>query len=556
MTPDAFRRLALSQPKVVEVYCRGRSEFRVLRRSFASLGGPVDSVAMVELTSEQQAMFMQAAPRTFVPVPGGSGWLRATNVVLVCANEATVQSALVVAWRNIVPISLVKPTDGTKIDGEIVDADDQCIGMHGEMAVFIRRNGDPGKFFVRLSTSAGNLVLPAPEMKRVISLLTTAYSMANQQRFDGRFGQEGATDNTLKGICEEYIKGDGKALRSVGWREKVLKRLLYPELGAKQIGDIKRSDIVQFLDKIEDENGATMADRTLAVLRKVMNWHASRSDDFRSPIVRGMDRVRQKERARERTLTDDELRAVWRAAEASKGPFGRLVRFILLTAARRMEAAAMTWGELKGEWTLPASRNITKVDLVRPLSAEACAVLPAQVDGYDYVFTADGRNPISAFSAFKLTLDKAIFEDLQKQYPEAKPLPNWTLRDLRRTARSLMCRAGVRADHAERCLGRVMPGVRPVYDPYEYLEEKRDAFNKLAASIKGIVHPSKAATAASQQTQDTQHQLAPNTPTRREPIPDKAEPVESPQLQPDENKPERCPPCRQAGVRDPTPIPF
>jgi hypothetical protein len=86
---------------------------------------------------------------------------------------------------------------------------------------------------------------------------------------------------------------------------------------------------------------------------------------------------------------------------------------------------------------------------------------------------------------------KAILEDLRKQDPEAKPLPNWMLRDLRRIAQSLMTRAGVRADNAERCLGRVMPGVRPVYDP-EYIEEMRDAFNKLAAAINGIVHPSKA----------------------------------------------------------------
>ena len=103
MTPDVFRRLALSQPKAVEVYHRGHSEFRVLRRSFASLQGPADSIATVQLTSEQQAMFMQAAPRTFVPMLGGSGRLRATNVVLVCANEAIVESALAVAWHNIVP---------------------------------------------------------------------------------------------------------------------------------------------------------------------------------------------------------------------------------------------------------------------------------------------------------------------------------------------------------------------------------------------------------------------------------------------------------------------
>jgi hypothetical protein len=51
-----------------------------------------------------------------------------------------------------------------------------------------------------------------------------------------------------------------------------------------------------------------------------------------------------------------------------------------------------------------------------------------------------------------------------------------------------MSRAGVPADHAEHCLGNVMRGVRGVYDRYEYLEEKRDAFNGLAALITGIVN--------------------------------------------------------------------
>ncbi len=170
---------------------------------------------MVQLTSEQQAMFMQAAPRTFVPVPGGSGWLRATNVVLVCANEAIVESALVVAWRNIVPISRVKSTDLLKIDDEIVDGDEgeRCIVIHGEVTVFIRRSRDPGKFWeVRLGTSAGDLVLPAPEMNRVISLLTTAYSMANQQRFlaNGFYGigSERATKKAAKQKSWRNTAGD------------------------------------------------------------------------------------------------------------------------------------------------------------------------------------------------------------------------------------------------------------------------------------------------------------------------------------------------------------
>ena len=111
MTPDDFRRLALSQPGAKEVLRRGHSDFRVLRKAFASLEGSADSVATVQLTPEQQAMFMHAAPRTFVPVTGGWGRLGATNVVLTCAKEAIVKSALAAAWRNIAPKSLLESTD-------------------------------------------------------------------------------------------------------------------------------------------------------------------------------------------------------------------------------------------------------------------------------------------------------------------------------------------------------------------------------------------------------------------------------------------------------------
>jgi hypothetical protein len=111
MTPDDFRRIALSMPEAVEVYRRGHSEFRVERKTFASLEGPADTLAMVNLTSEQQAMFMHAAPRTFVPVPGGWGRLGSTNVLLASAKEAMVESALAVAWRKAAPKSLLKRID-------------------------------------------------------------------------------------------------------------------------------------------------------------------------------------------------------------------------------------------------------------------------------------------------------------------------------------------------------------------------------------------------------------------------------------------------------------
>src|SRR6516162_9339917 len=139
-----------------------------------------------------------------------------------------------------------------------------------------------------------------------------------------------AASNTLQSVCENYFAREGKKLRTVADRQRTLHRLVYPKLGARQIEDIERRDIVRLLDKIEDESGATMADLTLAYLRKVLNWHAARTE-FRSPIVRGMARTKPKERARERILNDDELRRVWLAAGNTQNAFGPYVRFVLLT---------------------------------------------------------------------------------------------------------------------------------------------------------------------------------------------------------------------------------
>src|SRR5262249_46466664 len=129
--------------------------------------------------------------------------------------------------------------------------------------------------------------------------------------------------DTLQAICEEYFNREGKRLRSAGQQRRMLERLVYPELGKRPIDSIKRTDIIRLLDRIEDNNGASTADMVLAFVRRILNWQASRSDEFRSPIVRGMGRIKPKEQARSRTLTDDELRSIWRKAETN-GPFGAL----------------------------------------------------------------------------------------------------------------------------------------------------------------------------------------------------------------------------------------
>jgi integrase len=279
---------------------------------------------------------------------------------------------------------------------------------------------------------------------------------------------------TFRDICELYQARDGAKLRSAEWRKGVLDRHVYPTLGARPIAEIRRSEIVRLLDGIEEGSGAAMATATLALIRKVMNWHAMRSDDFLSPVVRGMGRTQHSAQARDRTLTDNEIRAIWRA---DCGMFGDYVRFLLLTAARRNEVAGMTWAELDGgDWTLPAARNKTKVDLVRPLSRAAQAILARLLKDGEFVWSPNGSGKaLASFSHHKDTFDKA------------SGVRGWRIHDIRRTARSLMSRAGVPTDHAERCLGHVIGGVRGVYDRHEYHREKAQAFEALAALIDRIV---------------------------------------------------------------------
>ena len=291
----------------------------------------------------------------------------------------------------------------------------------------------------------------------------------------------------------EAKKKEGERLRSLEWRRALLERLVYPTLGDQPISTIKRKAIIELLDAIEDgklvnakgpmKGGATMAHSTLAIVGKIMRWYAVRDEDYVVPIVPGMARIKPDERARSRVLSDDELRSIWTTAEQRSEPFAAMIRFMLLTACRRSEAAALTWDEIVQDdigpcWLLPAARNKVKVDLIRPLSEAAQAILEAQAQIGDcpYIFTY-GRRPLAAFSQCK------------DEFDEASGVTGWTLHDLRRTARTLMSRAGVISDHAEQCLGHLLSGVRKIYNRDDFKPQKKLAFDALAALIARIVNP-------------------------------------------------------------------
>ena len=286
---------------------------------------------------------------------------------------------------------------------------------------------------------------------------------------------------TFESVANEWVKRhvEARGLISATDVKGYLSRTLIPAWGGREFTSLRRSDVAKLLDDVEDNNGVVSADRTLAVIRGICNWYATRHDDYSSPVVRGMRRTNPKARARSRILEDDELRALWSAAEAN-GVFGALVRVALLTGQRREKIVSMRWEDIiDGEWRIPVSEREKNTAGALVLPQEALDILYAQprFASNPYVFAGVGSSYIGSTSYRKAQLDKraGVF--------------GWTLHDLRRTARSLMSRAGVRPDIAERVLGHAIKGVEGVYDRHSYREEKAHALVALASLIENITNP-------------------------------------------------------------------
>lgn len=284
---------------------------------------------------------------------------------------------------------------------------------------------------------------------------------------------------TFKQVAEKFIERhvQKQGLRSEYEIKRQFERYIYPDWGSEPFASIRRGKVIQLLDKIEDNSGPVMADRVLATLRKLFNWVEVREEDYASPIVRGMRVSSAKERARKRILSDEEIRTVWAACE-KVGTFGAFVKVALLTAQRKAKVGAMRWADIKdGVWTIPAEprEKVNAGELKLPrLALEIIEAQPRLKDN-PFVFAGRGTKAFNSFSDGK--------EDLHEKAPVAP----WRIHDLRRTARSLMARAGVRSDIAERALGHVIAGVEGVYDRHGYIDEKGEALAALATLVARIL---------------------------------------------------------------------
>jgi integrase len=287
--------------------------------------------------------------------------------------------------------------------------------------------------------------------------------------------------DSFKDVAENWLKRHvvAKQLRSEREIRRSLEMYVYPRWGDRDFIGIKRSDVAALLDHIEDEHGSRMADMVLAFVRSLSNWFASRSDDYASPFVRGM--ARHQNGARDRVLDDDELRTIWKQAEAN-GQFGAIIRLLLLTGQRREKVATIKWADVAdGVWTVATAEREKGNAGSLALPAQALAIIEAQprLGKNPYVFAGRGDG------CYNISQSKGPFD------AKLPKMPRWTLHDLRRTSRSLLSRCGVRPDIAERVLGHKQVGgaIAAIYDRHGYDAEKAAALTKLAALIESVVNP-------------------------------------------------------------------
>jgi integrase len=297
-----------------------------------------------------------------------------------------------------------------------------------------------------------------------------------------REGRDRTGPDDFETVSEGWFKRhvEAKKLISAPDLRSALDRHLLPAWRTREFASIRRGDVAKLLDSIEDSHSPVVADFVLATFRMICNWHATRSDDYQSPIVRCMRRTDPKARARARILDDDEIRAVWKAAEEN-GSFGAYIRLALLTAQRREKVVAMRWEDIdiEGVWHIPTDPREKGTAGSLKLPEAALAIIKAQprFASNPYVLAGRGDTYIQGQSK-----RKALFDSKVKIAP-------WVIHDLRRTARSLMSRAGVRPDIAERVLGHAIRGVESVYDRHSYAEEKAHALAALASLIENIMQP-------------------------------------------------------------------
>ena len=157
-----------------------------------------------------------------------------------------------------------------------------------------------------------------------------------------------AAEPSVRDVAEEWLERYVRSnrLRSEREQGRIISRYIIPRIGQRVFADVRRKDIAELLDRIEDESGKPTADAVLKTFGAISKWVQRRDESYIPVLTTGINRVPKGEGRRRRILADDEIRAVW----AAKGQYGDFVRLALLTGQRREKLITLRWDDLEGRY--------------------------------------------------------------------------------------------------------------------------------------------------------------------------------------------------------------
>jgi integrase len=309
-------------------------------------------------------------------------------------------------------------------------------------------------------------------------------------------------ENSFEKVAEGFIAEKLGSERRGAATARDIRRVFIPAWGNRPISDIDPLDVRNLIAEFKDR--PFQAHNLLGYARRIFSWaydqhcyglEASPVDRIKAKSLLGA------KKSRKRVLTDAELRAFWKAADAIGYPYGPLFQLLLLTGARKSEIALARWSEIdraRRVLIVPVEKHKSERGHIIWFSDPAWQIIESLpvFNGGDCLFsTRNGRAPINSFSRGKDALDEVMARELG-----AEP-PPWVIHDLRRSMRSRLATLSISQAVAELMIGHAQGGLVETYSPEELLmsPDYADLFAKLqdgwrqwAQRLRNILEPSPA----------------------------------------------------------------
>ena len=284
---------------------------------------------------------------------------------------------------------------------------------------------------------------------------------------------------TFEDLAGLYLEKHAR-VKKRSWKEdrRIIHNELFPTWRAMRATEIRRRDIRTLIEKIAERPAPSMANRIQLLIHKMFNFAIAHEIVEFNPCAQL--ELPARERARDRVLSDAEIRRFWSVLDGEPADIAAAFRLRLITAQRGGEVHGMRWEDvdLAGRWwTIPGS--VAKNGLAHrvPLSDLALEV----------VFAVRARQTAkTAASGYVLS---SAARDPRRRRPTIRRLGLHDFRghDLRRTAASRMASAGCPRLVIGKVLNHAEPGVTAVYDRHTYDAEKRQALETWARSLRALL---------------------------------------------------------------------